>query len=117
MASLTSTFSALSSVTFHGSITFVPRITLAWPAIIDAVRYLRNQANLANETDRDLETEMNWDHTQTFLIPVLNDFCVRKLLRQLPEFYQNEVHGDARVLKVEIFDPKTHKLIGSSDQA
>ena len=114
MASLTSSF---SSITFHGSITFVPRITLAWPAIIDAVRYLRDRANLADETDKDLESEMNWDHTQTFLIPVLNDFCVRRLLRQLPEFYQNEVRGDAKVLKVEIFDPKTHKLIGSSDQA
>lgn len=59
---------------------------------------------------------MNWDHTQTWSIPVLNDLCVRKLLRALPEIYQNEVHGDARVLKVEIFDPITHKLIGSSDQ-
>lgn len=113
MASLTSSF---SSITFNGSITFVPRITLAWPAIIDAVRYLRDRCNLANETDKDLESEMDWSHTQTFLIPVLNDFCVRRLLKNLPKIYEDEVQGDAKVLKVEIFDPISHKLIGSSDQ-
>ena len=99
------------------SITFVPRITVAFPAIIDAIRYFKRNANLACETENDLEVEMNWSKTQTWSLPLLNDFCIRKLLRSLPEIYQGEVHGDARVLKVEIFDPITHELIGSSDKA
>lgn len=47
--------SSFSSVTFHGSITFVPRITLAWPAIIDAVRYLRTVATWPTRPTRTLK--------------------------------------------------------------
>lgn len=114
MSSLTS---SVSATTFNGSITFVPRITVSFPTLIDVVRYFRQNANLANETERDLETEMNWDNTQTWTIPILNDFCILKLVKALPGMYQDEVRGLTKVLKVEIFDPQTHKLIAASDMA
>ena len=109
--------SNFDSITFHGSITIVPRITIQFPAKWDAVRYFSRNANLANETDRDLETEMRWDHTQTYLLPVNNDFCIRKLAKALLQTFEDEVHGDAHVLRVELYDPKTHTLIAAADAA
>ncbi len=105
------------SIVYHGSITFVPRITIAYPAYMSAIRHFRAYANLADETDKDLEKKMNWNNTQTYILPVKNEYCINKLVKNLPRIYQDEVHGDAKVIKVEIFDPKTHKLIATSNAA
>ena len=106
MVTITANFTPRATNT----ITFVPRITIAWPAIADAVFYFKKQANLVEPNP-----EMDWSHTQTWLIPLCNEFCLRRLLRNLPKIYQDEVKGDAKVLKVEIFDPETHNLIGTSE--
>ena len=105
------------STNFNGTITVVPRITIQFPAKIDAIKYFNRMANLANETDKDLETEMQWNHTQTYLLPANNDFCIQKLVKALPKTFEDEVNGDAHILRIELYDPKTHKLIAAANVA
>jgi hypothetical protein len=91
------------------SATFVIRATIAYPANINAIRYLRGFLNLADDG------EIDWTKTVTYALPLLNDFCGRRLARNLPADLTEEVHGDAVVTRVELFDPNTHRLLFASN--
>ena len=96
--------------------TFVLRIHLRLPAPNDVIEYFHNTANLAHETQRNLESQMNWKHRSTFASPEISVSSLQRLLETLPNVMNNEVQGKATILKVEIFNPFSHQLIGSSDK-
>lgn len=105
MSKFESSFSSITSK----SITLVPRVTIQWPARMDVVDYFHKQMNLAEE-GLTLE-DMNWSHTQTWLIPVINEFCLKRLAKTAIQNFENDILHNGKVLKVEFFDPNTHELV------
>lgn len=91
------------------SITLVPRVHIKWPARMDVVNYFHRQMNLA-EDGWGME-DMNWEHTQTWLIPVRNEFCLKKLAQGAIRQFEEDIRHNGKVLKVEFYDPETHELV------
>ena len=90
-------------------VTLVPRVTIEWPARMDVVDYFHRMMNLV-EPGLGME-DMNWGHTQTWSIPLRNEFCLKRLARAAIEQFENDILHNGRVLKVEFFDPETHELV------
>lgn len=91
------------------AVTLVPRVTIQWPARMDVVDYFHRMMNLAEEGLG--MKDMNWSHTQTWLLPVRNEFCLRKLARAAIDRFEDDILHNGKVLKVEFFDPETHELV------
>ena len=91
------------------AVTLVPRVTIKWPARMDVVDYFHRQMNLVEE-GLGME-DINWDHTQTWLLPVRNEFCLRKLAKAAIDRFEDDILHQGKVLKVEFFDPETHELV------
>ena len=91
------------------AVTLVPRVTIQWPARMDVVDYFHRMMNLA-EPDLGME-DMNWDHTQTWSIPLRNEFCLKKLAPAAIDRFEDDILHNGKVLKVEFFDPVSHELV------
>ena len=98
-----------STVHTSNTITVVPVINIQWPAKADAVFYLKNRYNLSEEGE-----SIDWTRTVEYLLPLHNEFCVNRLLKNLPQSFEEKVRGNAKVLSVDLFDPATHALIGTA---
>ena len=92
-------------------ITVALRVHLEWPTNSAALFYLQRYIAVADSHNDYTESNEKW-HTRTYTIPVVNRFCVTQFIGQISQLLEDEVNGDAKVLKVEVYDPDTRRLIG-----
>lgn len=91
----------------------VQRLTLAFPAAWSAVAYFHKYSNLANETP-DLERDMHWDRVSEWSIAANNQYCLDRLAQTAKHYAEDQVYGDAKIVKIELYDADTHKLLATA---
>jgi len=95
------------------SVEVVPVVTIQWPTNLGVVNYFHKTANLV-EGDWSAD-KIDWTKTQNWLIPLKNEFCLKKLAKEAISVYESYIEHDGKVLKVQLYDPETHQLLAEAE--